>query len=170
MIYPAPSEYAPYYHTYVGKISPDTDLAELLRSEFEKTHALLSSLSEEKQLYRYAPGKWSIREMVGHMVDTERVMAYRAMRVARGDKTPIPGFDQDDYIPEGDFDARPMASMLAEWRGLREATIAFTESLGKEASVFMGTASDNPVTPRALLYIIAGHELHHMGVLQERYL
>lgn len=170
MNYPAPNEYAPYYHTYVGKVAPNADLVSLLTSQFAETEALLAGLSEEKELYRYAPGKWSIRELVGHMVDTERVMAYRAMCIARGDKTPIPGFEQDDYVAAANFDSRSLASLMAEWRGLRAATIAMAEGMDKEAGARMGTASDNPVSAQAAMYIIAGHETHHIQVLKERYL
>ncbi|MEZ4687685.1 MAG: DinB family protein [Bacteroidia bacterium] len=170
MNYPSPNEYAPYYHTYVGKIDPQTDLISLLKSQFEASALLLSGLTEAQELFRYAPGKWSIRELLGHMTDGERVFAYRAMRIARGDSTPLPGFEQDDYVAVANFDRRSAASLLAEWRGLREATIALAEGLNEEAEARMGVASDNPVSVRALLYIIAGHEKHHMEILRERYL
>ena len=170
MLYPHAKEYAQYYHTYVITLSPKENVVEALESQFQDSLGLLSSLDAEKQLYRYAEGKWSIREVVGHMIDTEKVMAYRAMRIARGDTTPLPGFEQDDYIATGEFDKRSMEDLLGEWQAVRQASIAFVKSLSPEAAVRMGTASGHPVSARAIIYIIAGHERHHMRILRERYL
>ena len=169
-MYPQAKEYGQHYHTYVITVNPEENIVEALESQFQDSLGLLSSLDEEKQLYRYAPGKWSIREMVGHMIDTEKVMAYRAMRIARGDTTHLPGFEQDDYIATGEFDKRSMQDLLGEWSAVRQASVAFVKSLSIEAAARMGTASNTPVSARAIIYIIAGHERHHMRILRERYL
>jgi uncharacterized damage-inducible protein DinB len=168
--YPLSNEYAPFYHTYVSKIDPEADIIDFLKRQFEETNALLSNLTEAQELHRYAEGKWSIRELIGHMADAERVFIYRAMRISRGDQMPLPGFDQDDYVAAANFDSRSGANLLAEWGGLREATIAFAQGLSEEDGARLGVASDSPVSARALLYITAGHEKHHMDVIKERYL
>ncbi|HEX7071887.1 MAG TPA: DinB family protein, partial [Rhodothermales bacterium] len=165
---PEADEYAPFYHKYVSRV-PDGDIVELLASQIEETTGLLSRVTDEQAAYRYAPGKWSVREVVGHMTDTERVMAYRAMCVARGEKAPLPRFDEDAYVANADFDSRSMAELIEDFRTARRNSIRLLAPISDETSVRRGTASENPVTVRALAYIIAGHELHHRGLLQERY-
>ncbi|HUL03324.1 MAG TPA: DinB family protein [Gemmatimonadales bacterium] len=166
---PEATEYAPYYGTYVSKV-PAGDLLQLLERQRADTQALLAGLSDERALHRYAPGKWSIKEVVGHIADAERIFSYRALRIARGDETPLPGFDENAYTPAGHFDARPLAELAAELDAVRRATIALFRGLEGDALVRRGTASNHGVSVRALAYIIAGHERHHVQILRERYL
>ena len=165
---PAATEYALYYHTYVRLIPGDPLVA--LRAQPPELRGLLAGLTEEQALLRYAPGKWSIKEMLVHMLDTERIFAYRALRIARGDTTPLPGFEQDDYVPASGADARPLTDILAEYDTVRAASLSLLESFTTEAVGRQGTASGQPVSVRALAYILAGHEAHHLHILQERYL
>ena len=166
---PEPDEYAPYYEKYVSLV-PDADLVETLERQGAETLALLRGLSEEQGARRYEPGKWSVKQLVGHINDGERIFAYRALAVARGERQPLPGMDQDEYMAGVDFDARTLASLADEFEAVRAATLQLLRHLSPEAWARRGTASDNEVTVRALAYIIAGHEGHHVRVLKERYL
>ena len=123
---PAAAEYAPYYHTYVRLITADPLVA--LRQQPQELRRLLAGLTDEQARFRYAPGKWSIKEKLVHMIDTERIFAYRALRIGRGDTTPLPGFEQDDYVPASDADSRPLASILEEYDAVRAATLSLLES------------------------------------------
>ncbi|MFD2783948.1 DinB family protein [Hymenobacter rubripertinctus] len=165
---PAASEYAPFYHTYVRLIFGEPLAA--LREQPRELRRLTEDLTEQQALGRYAPGKWSLKEMLVHMMDTERVFAYRALRIGRGDPTPLPGFEQDDYVPASDADSRPLADILAEYDAVRAATLALFESFNPAAISRQGTASGQPVSVRALAYILPGHEAHHLNLLRERYL
>ncbi|MCR5889847.1 DinB family protein [Hymenobacter sp. J193] len=164
---PAADEYAPYYHTYVRLVE---DPFRQLREQPIQLRQLLASLTDEQSLLRYAPGKWSIKESLVHMIDTERIFAYRALRIARGDTTALPGFEQNDYVPASGADDRPLSSILTEYDAVRAATLSLLESLRPQDFERRGTASNNPVSVRAMAYILAGHEAHHLGILQERYL
>lgn len=166
---PGADEYAPYYSTYIGKV-PEGDLQAMLSSQLAETMALLRSIPESRGGYRYAPDKWSIKEVLGHLIDSERIFSYRALRIARGDATPLPGFEQDDYVPAGRFDARTVRDLADEFAAVRQATIHLCAHFDPEAFARRGTASGKPVSARALAYIIAGHELHHVGILKTRYL
>jgi len=166
---PATSEYAPYYEMYVSLV-PEGDMVSTLDQQFAATFKILSGLDESKGNYRYAEGKWSIKELLGHVIDGERVFSYRAMRFARNDQTPLPGFEQDDYVRAADFDARSLADLIEEFTAVRRASIALFKSLREEDWTRRGTASNNPVSVRGLAYIVAGHEAHHIAVLQSKYL
>ena len=166
---PAPSEYDPYYERYISLVSTH-DIVATLRQQVEDTRAFLRSLTEQQGDFRYAPGKWSVKEVLGHMSDTERIMSYRAMRIARGDKTPIEGFEQDDYVPNGKFGRRTIADLLDEFATIRNATVHLFRNLDAEDSERGGIANNKEITARALAYLIAGHELHHRRILQEKYL
>jgi DinB superfamily len=166
---PEEGEYIPYYGKYISLV-PDGDLIESLRGQIGDTLALLRGIPEARASHRYAPGKWSIKEVVGHMADVERVMAYRALRVARDDKTPLPGFDENAYVPAANFEGRPLASLANEFARVRSATIAFLETLDAVAAARQGIANTASISARALAYIIAGHERHHVALLRERYL
>jgi uncharacterized damage-inducible protein DinB len=166
---PDASEYAPHYETYVTKV-PDGDLLTILEEQRQETQGLLAGIPEGRALHRYAPGKWSIKEVVGHVTDAERVFCYRALRFARGDQTPLSGFDEKAYAPAGKFDARPLPDLAAELDAVRRATIALFSGLDSEALARRGPANNKEVSVRALAYIIAGHERHHLGILRERYL
>jgi uncharacterized damage-inducible protein DinB len=165
---PDASEYAPHYETYVSKV-PAGNLVAILEDQRQETQELLAGIPEGRALHRYAPGKWSIKEVVGHMTDAERVFCYRALRFARGDQTPLSGFDEKAYTPAGKFDARPLPDLAAELDAVRHATIALLSGLDSEALARRGTASTKEISVRALAYIIAGHERHHLGILRERY-
>ncbi|MBA3891192.1 MAG: DinB family protein, partial [Gemmatimonadaceae bacterium] len=161
--------FSPYYAGYVARV-PDGDVVETLRSQVDATMALARSLAEEKGGHRYAPGKWSIREVLGHMADTERIMAYRALRVARGDATPLPGFDENLYVENARFDDRTLSSLADDLAIARQSTIALLAPLGDDELGRVGSANGAPITARALAWIIAGHERHHLAILRERYL
>ncbi len=165
---PAEDEYAPFYAGYVGLASKG-DLITRLEAQVQEVSALLRGLSEEEALSRYAPGKWSVKEVAGHLGDTERIMAYRALRIARGDQTPLPGFDENTFVASANFDARPLASLVEEWETVRRASLLLLRGLDGEAAGRRGTASGAPVTVRALAYIIAGHVEHHLEILRTRY-
>jgi hypothetical protein len=166
---PHAQEYNPYYQRYIGLV-PQGDIIQVLESQWPETRSLLSSIPETRGTYRYEPGKWSIKEMVGHMIDTERIFAYRALCIARGDKTPLPGFEQDDYVRGANFDAASLKVQVEEFSFVRHANVMMFKGLQPEVWTRTGTASGNPVTVRALAWIIAGHELHHRAVLKEKYL
>ena len=166
---PAPTEHYSYYLTYVSEV-PEGDLLALLAAQRDSTAALLATIPEAKAGYRYAPGKWSIKEVIGHISDAERVFAYRALRIARADATPLPGFDENAWMPPAEFDRRTLADLAADLRSVRESTLALFHGFPGEAWTRLDTASGHPVSVRALAYILTGHERHHLRVLQERYL
>ncbi len=166
---PGPDEYAPYYAPYVARV-PDGDVLALLDAQPGEVRALLGGLSDERAGFRYAPDKWSVREVVGHVADAERIFAYRALRIARGDGTPLPGFEQNPYVAASGADARPLAELVAEFAAVRAASAALFHSLTPDAFTRMGTASGYAVSVRALLHIVIGHAEHHLAVLRERYL
>lgn len=166
---PGTDEYAPYYGTYIGKV-PEGDLRALLATQLGETLALIRSIPEARGVHRYAPDKWSIKEVIGHLSDSERIFAYRALRIGRGDTTPLPGFEQNDYVPTGRFDARTLRDLADELAAVRQATIQLFAHLDEAALERRGTASGKPVSVRALAYIIAGHERHHVGIIKTRYL
>ena len=165
---PAAGTFGDFYRGYVDLV-PDGDLRRLLPVIFDANYRAMRTITPEQERHRYAPGKWSIREMVGHMADTERVMSYRALRVARGDTTPLPGFDENLFVSVARYDDLPLDQVLGELMAVHAATILLFENLADEAWDRMGAASGAPISVRALAYIIAGHELHHMNVLRERY-
>jgi len=166
---PDASEYAPYYGQYISLVKGG-DVLRALEDQIPATSALLERLSDQQADYRYAPGKWSIKEVLGHLTDTERIMSYRALRMARGDQKPLAGFEQDDYVRAAEFGHRTLAGLLEEFNAVRRATLALFQNLEPEAWTRRGIANEKEVTVRALAYIIAGHELHHRKILQEKYL
>jgi uncharacterized damage-inducible protein DinB len=166
---PEPGEYAPFYGTYVSKV-PDGDLTATLTGLAASTGGFLAGIGESRAGHRYAPGKWSIREVVGHLSDAERVFSYRLLRIARADPTPLAGFDENHYVPAGMFERRTLADIAAEFRAVRMATLALVSSLDPEALARRGTANGKEISARALAWIVAGHEIHHVAVIRERYL
>lgn len=166
---PDVTEYAPYYSGYISQV-PDGDVVALLGAQIDDTLALLRAIPEQRATHRYAPGKWSIKEVIAHLSDTERIMSYRALRIARGDQTPLAGFEQNDYVAIGRFDRLPLRDLSDELGAVRQATLHFVRNLDDEACARRGTANGFEVTARALAYIIAGHERHHMSLLRSRYL
>ena len=165
---PKPGEYAPYYDRYISLI-PGNDVLATLATQLPKTVALLSSRGEADGELRYAAGKWSVKDTLGHLTDTERIMAYRALRIARNDRTPIEGFEQDDYVRDGPFADLRLADLLEEFKAVRAATLALFRGLRPADWTRRGIANKNEISVRALAYIIAGHELHHRHILEERY-
>ncbi|NOT31676.1 MAG: DinB family protein [Planctomycetes bacterium] len=166
---PLAGEVGDYYLGYVALAPAGDALAELERGLAE-TRALLARFGEKRGGHRYAPGKWSVKEIVGHVIDAERVFSYRALRMARGDATPLAGFEQDDFVAAAHFDRRTLADLVAELEHLRAANLRFFRSLEPADWERRGTASDNPFVVCAFPYILAGHEAHHRRVLAERYL
>lgn len=166
---PGADEYAPFYANYVAGV-PDGDVVDTLQGQGRDLAALLSGIAEDRAEHRYAPGKWSIKEVVGHVIDAERIFAYRALRIARNDQTPLAGFEQNDYVMNANFGAAVLADLAGELELVRRSNLAMFRQFGPEAWQRRGTASENPVTVRALAFIIAGHELHHVGLLRKRYL
>jgi len=166
---PQKGDYALYYEKYIALV-PSGDFLEILEEQKRELTRLLSPLSEQQAEFRYAPGKWSIKEILGHINDAERIFAYRLLRIARGDQTPLPGFEQDDYIGPGNFSARTLADLLHEFSTVREASVSLLRSLDDAAWVRRGVASQKEVTVTAIAFVIAGHERHHRIILEERYL
>ena len=166
---PVPGDYAPYYEIYIGKV-PDGDILKILEVQSRDTLRLLDEIGEQRALHRYAPEKWSIKQIIGHVTDAERIFAYRALAIARNDKTPLPPFEQEDYAREGNHNARPLRSIASELAAVRAASLALFESLDPESLHRRGRAAGYDVTVRAFPFIMAGHERHHLGVIRERYL
>lgn len=166
---PAKEEYATYYGQYIDLV-PEGELRTILVKQLDDTCRFLSGLTEEKANYRYAEGKWSLKEVIGHITDTERVMSYRLLRIARGDTTPLPGFDQDLFMNGTAFQSCSIAELLEDYTAVRHATITLLRGLSAESLGRSGIVSDNKTTAKALAYVISGHELHHLNVINERYL
>jgi hypothetical protein len=166
---PTPNEAAPYYFGYINRVSGD-DILRTLQSQLDETLPFLRGITEEKSLYRYAPEKWSIRQMWGHVNDTERVFLMRALWFARKFETALPSFDQEIAVANANSDEVPWARHVEEFREIRLATISFFRNLPEEAWTRTGTASGNPFSVRACAFIVAGHVTHHAGVLREKYL
>jgi len=166
---PVAEEAAEYYFTYINKV-PEGDIRQLLEKQLPDVLALLATISDEESLYRYGPDKWSIRQVVSHISDCERLFTFRAFWFARGFDSPMPSFDQETAAAEAAADQRGWEAHVAEFRSVRAASLSFFNSLPPGAWDRRGVASGNPVTVRALAYIAAGHVIHHVGILRERYL
>src|SRR5215831_10775456 len=166
---PDPTEYAPYFEKYISLV-PEGEIVVTLGLQIDSTLGLISSLSEAQGDLRYAPGKWSVKEVIGHLIDAERIFAYRALRFARNDATPLPGFDENSFVANAGFDSRSLGDLAEEFEHTRKSNIYLFKSLDGDSSLRRGVASDNRLSVRAIAYIIAGHELHHVGILRSRYL
>ena len=166
---PTPQEYVPFYAGYINKIG-DADILTLLRNQIDEAQQLAALITADKEDYAYAPGKWTVKQVWGHIIDTERVMAYRLLRFARNDQKELQGFEQDDYVDNARSQQRTLSSLLQEFNLLRQANLFLFESLNEAEKARTGTANGNPVTVNALLYIIAGHAANHFDILKERYL
>jgi hypothetical protein len=166
---PAASEYLPYYERYIGLV-PEGDVVATLVNQMVETQALLRALPASVATYRYAPDKWSVNELVGHMIDSERIFTSRALRFARNDPAPMPSFDQDNYVRNATFDSYPLADLASELEAVRQATIYLFRHMDEQAWSRKGVANNAEVSVRALAYICAGHELHHREILSARYL
>ena len=166
---PATTEYAEWYSRYVNAVVEE-DLLELLARQSGDVASMAAALPIGKAEYAYAPGKWMLKEIIGHLNDAERVFSYRALRIARGDETPLPGFDENAWMPPARFQDRTIRDLVAEFQAVRQSSLVLFRHLPAEAVSRVGTASGKQVSVRALGYIIAGHVQHHMGVIRERYL
>lgn len=164
---PSEEEYAGSAGKYI-RLVPEGNIIDILLAQEKQMTELLASLTESQSVYRYAEGKWMLKEVVGHIADSERVMTYRLLRFARGDQTPLPGFDQELFIPP--FGSWTTAQLAEDYQAVRQSTISLLSGLPAEAWSRKGTANNVSITARALAYSIAGHELHHMGVIRNRYL
>jgi len=165
---PEPGEYAPYYDRYIS-LAPGNDILGTLDTQRRQLMLLLSGHDDSEADFRYAPHKWSAKEVLGHVCDTERIFAYRALRISRGDRTPIEGFEQDDYIRNAPFANRPLAELIEDYIAVRRATLTLLRNLDEPAWTRRGIANKNEVSVRAIAYTIAGHEVHHRRILEEKY-
>ena len=165
---PEATEFAPYYNKYISLI--DEDVLSVLRQQPSNLNAMFSGLPEDKGTFAYADGKWTIKEVLSHLIDGERMFAYRVLRISRGDETPIEGFEQDGYIENSNANNRSFAELLEEFDLQRRSNLLLLQNLDDQGSRRMGTASENPISVRALTYIMAGHVQHHKAILEERYL
>jgi hypothetical protein len=166
---PDSTEYVSYFGKYISLVTGD-DIVVTLGDQVANTLAFLRGLSESQGELRYAPGKWSIKEVIGHLIDSERVFAYRALRFARNDQTPLSGFDENNYIANSNFDLRRLADVADEFEAVRKANLHLLKNLDNEAWMHRGKANENEISVRALAYVIAGHELHHLDIIRSRYL
>lgn len=165
---PAPGEYAPAFERYLNRV-PESDALAPLERQLAEIRAALGSLTDERAGYRYAPGKWSIRGVLGHLTDTERVFGYRALCIARGDTASLPGFEENDYAANAGHDRYAIADLVAEFEAVRRANISMLSHLDEAALRRIGTANGGPTSTRALAYLMVGHARHHLGVLSSKY-
>lgn len=168
-IRPLAGEFNPYYAGYIAQV-PDGDVVEALIGGAEIAAALLGDLDDATASRAYAPGKWTLKEVLLHCADAERIFSYRALRIARGDTTPLPSFDENAYAPMSGAGNRTIEDILDEFESVRESTVTLYSGLPSEAWTRRGTASESPVSVRAIAWITAGHLLHHLSVIQDRYL
>lgn len=166
---PALEDYPAYFHTYV-KLVPEGAIQDILLEQQKEIEILISAVSATQANYRYAPGKWSLKEVFGHMIDTERIMSYRLLRIARGDQTPLAGFDESPYVENAHYEQRTMKDLLDEYVSVKHATLTLLNGLVEESWDRTGIVNEQPITAGALAYILVGHELHHLNIIKERYL
>ena len=166
---PEKNEYAPHYETYIGKV-PDRDIFDLLSQQIKTVQDVFKNISEEKSLFGYAQGKWTIKQLLGHVNDVERIFAYRALRFSRNDKTALPGFEQDEFINQSNFNNVKLSDLVDEFVKMRESNIAMFKNFSEEMWTRRGTASKNEMSTRAVPYVLFGHAQHHLDILKERYL
>lgn len=166
---PSKEEYAAHFGHYVDEV-PEADIREALAQSLRTTTELYATFSEDRANYRYAPGKWSLKQVLGHVADNERIMAYRALRIARGDRTPLAGYDENVLVNNASFDEMPLTAIVDDYVAVRGATFTLLNGVADEAWTRTGTVSGNESSARAWIYILAGHELHHLNVIRDRYL
>ena len=165
---PAADESAPFYHGYIEKV-PGEQIGEYLAAQPGEVERLLASLDDPAARFRYAPDKWSVKEVLGHLCDVERIFSYRLLRIGRADTTALPGFDENAFVSPAEFDARPVAELVREFQTIRASTLTLVEGLPSAAWERRGQASGKSISMRALAYIMVGHVTHHLGVLRDRY-
>lgn len=167
---PKKGEFAPFHEGYLSKIPARGSLNSLLKKTFKEALDIFSALPESKGDFAYAEGKWTIKELLIHIIDTERVFAFRALWFMRGDRAPMPGFNQDMWMEQVNVSNRTVKDLLKEWKTVRENSIFLAKQCSEEQSKFMGTASNWKVSARTMFWVIVGHQLHHMEIVKERYL
>ncbi|HDX9578605.1 TPA: DinB family protein [Bacillus pseudomycoides] len=166
---PEANEYNPYYATYINLLA-EGDIVHILEEQIKETNLVLKDISDSEGLFRYAPNKWSVKEVLGHIADTERIMAYRLLSIARCETVALPGYNDDMYVLRAEFDKQSIQNLLENLTIVRQSTVHLLKSLDAEAWLQRGVANNSEVTVRALAYIIGGHELHHRKIIKERYL
>lgn len=166
---PSHDEYSSYYTGYIGLV-PNDAYVSILNSQEKALVSLFSQLNEEQALSRYAPGKWSLKEVLAHITDTERIMSYRLLRIARGDTTDLPGFDQDIFIANTSFDEVALTDLVKDFQAVRQATLTLLPTISEAAWARLGTANTFAISARALAYVIVGHAQHHLNVVEQKYL
>jgi hypothetical protein len=167
---PNPTDYAPFFQTYISLASSYLSASEALQSSFATVRGMLQGIPDIQSMYAYAPGKWTLKEMVQHITDTERIFTYRALCIARGDTTPLPGFDEKDYAIASGANAHKWEDIVEEWIGHRQSVIQLFKLLNDSQLARHGTVNHHSITPNALGFITAGHSLHHLNIIKERYL
>jgi hypothetical protein len=165
---PGPDEAAPFFQGYINEVTGE-NILDQLRLQLDEVERLFGPVDDRRGLERYAPGKWSIKELLGHLGDAERIFSYRLLRISRADQTPLPGFDENAYVPAGRFDERSLRSLLEEFRAVRQSSLALVEGIPQAAWSLRGEASGRAISARALAYIMVGHVAHHLRILRERY-
>ena len=165
---PEPTEYDAFYANYISQV-PGSDAVGVLEAQRVQMLQLFAGRSERDGSFRYAPGKWTVKEVLGHITDAERIFTYRALRIGRGDQTPLASFEQEDFVRNGDFGKRTLIGLVEEFAAVRGASLALFRSFQEEAWARRGVASQKEVTARALAFITAGHQIHHRTILEERY-
>ncbi len=166
---PTPGEFPPAYAPYLAAV-PEGDVFAFLQAQLDEVPALLGGLREDQAGFRYAPGKWTLKDLLQHLIDSERVFSYRGMRIGRGDTTPLPGYEENAFAAAAHADRRPLADLLAEWRALRTGSLALFRGLPDPAWTNTGIANGLPVTARCFPFFCAGHTAHHLDIVQKRYL
>lgn len=167
---PSESEIAYYYHGYLQRVADNANLLELLQTRMKVATEIWEKIPPSKELFAYSENKWTVKQILGHIIDTEQIMAYRTLCIARGEKTPLPGFEQDYYVKNASFNQIPYQNLLEQWQAVRKSNVLLFESLPEESLMRLGNASGKEVSTRALICVILGHEMHHTQILQERYL
>lgn len=165
---PKPDEYGEFYDDYIKLVNPPNVIESLIQ-QGQQVYAVTRQLTNEQANYRYADDKWTVKEVIGHLIDTERIMACRALCISRGEQTPLPGYDHQSYVKQAQFDQRSLQSLSTEYDALRNANISMFSSFSEEQILRRGTANEVSVSVRALAFIIAGHEKHHLNILEEKY-
>lgn len=166
---PEKTEYAEFYETYVLRV-PETEILPAMERQIAEARKIFAEIAEEKGAFAYSEGKWTIKELLGHLIDGEKILAYRALRIARNDKTPIEGYEENLYVENGNFNNRTLADLVEDFALLRQVNVRFFKSLPENAWTRTGTANNKEFSVRGLAYVIVGHVRHHLGVLRERYL
>ncbi|MCM3572670.1 DinB family protein [Mesobacillus subterraneus] len=166
---PKLEEFPAYTRNYI-KLVPEGDIVDILTEQLDKTYNLLSQVTEDQADYRYEDGKWSLSEVIGHLTDTERIMAYRILRIARGDQNPLVGFDENEFVKKASFFVRPMADLLEDYQNVRTATTSLLKGLPQHSLKYRSNANGFDVTVETVAYMVAGHERHHLKIIEEKYL